>query len=70
MHPWLGIDRYLLANHMLSSSDKNSDVQNMLDKLKSVMQTICTKVVSMAYDVTNKIIYWCENQKWDNIKNK
>lgn len=69
-HPWMGMDRYLLANRMLSSGDKNFDVKNMFDILKSVSQTVCPTVVSMVYDVTQKIVYWCENQKWDNIKNK
>lgn len=66
-HPWMGMDRYLLANRMLSSGDKNFDVKNMFDILKSVSQTVCPTVVSMVYDVTQKIVYWCENKDWENV---
>ena len=66
-HPWMGWDRYLIAEKMLEEASDDLDVKGMFDILKAVSQTVCPTVVSMVYDVSERRVYWCENRAWDRI---
>lgn len=33
-----------------------------------VSQTVCPTVVSMVFDVDERIVYWCENRNYQDIK--
>lgn len=66
-HPWMGEDRYQKATNMLENANDDFDVEECFDILKAVAQDVCPTVVSMVYDVTEKIVYWCENQRWSTI---
>ena len=70
LHPWMGLDRYNKANEFLAHVSDNFDVTDCFEILKQVSQTVCPTVVSMVFDVTENIVYWCMNQKWDNINKK
>lgn len=65
-HPWMGLDRYELANRMLSEKDDDFNENDCFEILKAVSQQICPTVISMVYDVNNRIVYWCTNQNWAN----
>ena len=67
-HPWMGYDRYLKAKEMLENANDDFDVKDCFEILKAVSQTVCPTIVSMVYDVTEKIVYYCENQNWKKIK--
>lgn len=66
-HPWMGLDRYEKAVFMLESSENDFDVSDCFEILKSTAQTVCPTVVSMVFDVTDNIVYWCENREWNNV---
>ena len=68
MHPWMGYDRYETATQMLKDAPDDFDVTDCFDILKKVSQTVCPTVVSMVYDVTERVVYWCEHQKWSEIQ--
>lgn len=67
-HPWMGYDRYETASQMLKSASDDFDVTECFDILRRVAQTACPTVVSMVYDVTDRTVYWCEQQKWNEIQ--
>lgn len=67
-HDWMGLDRYKKAEEMLNTINDDFDVQDCFDILKETSQTVCPTVVSMVYDVSVNIVYWCENRDWDTIK--
>ena len=67
-HPWMGWDRYHKAEAMLRESKDDFDVDDCFELLKAVSQEVCPTVVSMVYDVTERIVYWCENRNWEKIK--
>ena len=67
-HPWMGYDRYETASQMLKSASDDFDVTECFDILRRVAQTVCPTVVSMVYDVTDRTVYWCEQQKWNEIQ--
>ena len=69
-HPWMGWDRYQKTEEMLSTMKDDFNVSDCFDILREVSQTVCPTVVSMVYDVTDRIVYWCENRQWDDIKQK
>lgn len=69
-HPWMGMDRYRMAEDMLSEATETFDVQECFDILKACSQTVCPTVVSMVFDVTQRKVYWCENRRWENIEMK
>ena len=69
-HPWMGMDRYEKANAYLSEKGENFGVKDMFELLKSVAQTVCPTVVSMVFDATDGVVYWCENRKYDEIKSQ
>ena len=70
LHPWMGLDRYNIAKEMLEKANDDFDVNDCFQILKAASQEICPTVVSMVFDVTNSIVYWCENRNWNNILNK
>ena len=67
-HPWMGWDRYKKAEEMLEKSGDVFEVSDCFEVLEAVSQTVCPTVVSMVYDVTEKMVYWCENRQWDDIQ--
>ena len=69
-HPWMGLDRYETATAMLESADSGFDAEDCFRVLKATAQTVCPTVVSMVYDVTDRVVYWCENREWDHIQQK
>lgn len=69
-HPWMGLDRYEKAVLMLESSENGFDVSDCFEILKSTAQTVCPTVVSMVFDVTENIVYWCENREWNKVSSK
>ena len=66
-HPWMGWDRYHIAKEMLENANNDFDVNDCFKILKAVSQTVCPTVISMVFDVTDLTVYWCENQKWDEV---
>ncbi len=69
-HPWMGLDRYNKAVEMLEKSSEDFGISACFEILKATAQTTCPTVVSMVFDVTDKIVYWCENRDWDNIEKR
>lgn len=69
-HDWMGWDRYKKVEEMLKVSNDDFDVKDCFDVLKAASQTVCPTVVSMVYDASENTVYWCENRKWDDIKEK
>ena len=69
-HPWMGYNRYETATKMLESAKEDFDVKDCFEILKSVAQVACPTVVSMVYDVTERKVYWCEKQKWDEVQSQ
>ena len=67
-HPWMGWDRYQIADSILRDADEDFDVKDCFDVLKSAAQEVCPTVVSMVFDVTERTVHWCENRSWDNIQ--
>ena len=68
-HPWMGWDRYNKAETLIKKATDYFDVNDCFFVLKEVSQTICPTVVSMVYDVTEKIVYWCQNRQWEKVNN-
>ena len=69
-HPWMGWDRYHVAEEMLKDAQEDFDVCDCFDILKAVAQDVCPTVVSMVFDVTDKKVYWCENKNWSDVQEK
>lgn len=69
-HDWMGWDRYNKAEEMIKNATEDFDVKDCLNILKAVSQTVCPTVVSMVFDVGDNVVYWCENRKWEDIKQK
>lgn len=69
-HPWMGWDRYQKADQLLKTAHENFDVDDCFHVLKEVSQTVCPTVVSMAFDVTDRTVYWCEDRKWGEIRSQ
>lgn len=69
-HPWMGWDRYQTATKMLEEASEDFDVRDCFAILQAVSQEICPTVVSMVFDVTEKVVYWCKNRQWDQIQKK
>ena len=66
-HPWMGWDRYQTAKEMLEHASDGFDVKDCFAVLREVSQEVCPTVVSMAFDVTEMKVYWCENRQWDTV---
>lgn len=69
-HPWMGWDRYHVAESMLKDTSDDFDVNDCFDILKVVAQDVCPTVVSMVFDATDRKVYWCENKDWNNVNEK
>ncbi len=69
-HPWSGADRYAVAEKMLKDSNADFNVSDAFAVLKATSQEVCPTVVSLVYDATEHIAYWCEKRQWDNIKSQ
>ena len=69
-HPWMGWDRYHTAKEMLEQATDDFDVTDCFEILRKVLQKACPTVVSMVYDVTDRVVYWCEHQKWSEIQTR
>ena len=67
-HPWMGWDRYRTAEDMLRGASEDFDTEDCFAVLRAVAQETCPTVVSMAFDVGERTVYWCENRKWDRIR--
>ena len=67
-HPWMGLDRYRKVEAMLQSAPDDFDVKDCFAVLRAASQEVCPTVVSMVFDVRNRIVYWCENREWDRIR--
>ena len=62
------LKKYETAMQSLKSAADDFDVADCFEILKKVSQTVCPTVVSMVYDVTERVVCWCENQMWSDIK--
>ncbi len=69
-HPWMGWDRYHTAEEMLKNAPDDFSAGECFGILRAVSQEVCPTVVSMVYDVTDGIVYWCENRNWDESARK
>lgn len=69
-HPWMGWDRYHKAVEMIENKKDGFDVADCFDVLRQTAQTVCPTVVSMVYDITDHMVYWCENREWNAITKK
>lgn len=67
-HPWMGWDRYNKAVELLVQNKDDFDVSDCFEILKETAQTVCPTVVSMVFDATDKVVYWCENRRWNQIE--
>ena len=67
VHPWMGWDRYHTAERMLRDAGDDFGVGECFNVLKAVAQEVCPTVVSMVYDVSDKVVYWCEGREWDKV---
>lgn len=67
-HPWMGLDRYHKTEAMLRSTADSFDVADCFAVLREASQEVCPTVVSMAFDVQERTVYWCENRDWDRIR--
>ena len=69
-HPWMGMDRYQIADRMLSEAGDDFDVRDCFEVLKACSQEVCPTVVSMVLDINDRRVYWCENRRWDSVEVK
>lgn len=69
-HPWMGWDRYNKAVEMLEKKNDDFDISDCFDILQETAQTVCPTVVSMVFDVSDNIVYWCENREWNQVEKK
>ncbi len=67
IHPWMGWDRYRKAEEVLNERNDDFGVENCFALLKEVSQEVCPTVVSMVYDAGEKIVYWCEERRWNEL---
>lgn len=67
-HPWMGWDRYCIAEEMLKKRRPDFGVSDCFEVLKNTSQTVCPTVVSMVFDTAESTVWWCENRKWDKIE--
>lgn len=69
-HPWMGMDRYQIAEEMLKNASHDFDVKDCFEILRKTSQEVCPTVVSMVFDVTDMKVYWCENRNWNLVKER
>jgi len=68
-HPWMGWERYQTAVEIRGKQDSSFDfeVSDCFELLKRTSQTQCPTVISMLFDVSERMVYWCEKRNWDDI---
>ena len=66
-HPWMGLDRYHKAEELLRAAPDTFGVSDAFAVLRAVAQQVCPTCVSMVFDVTERKVYWCEQQDWAQI---
>ena len=44
------------------------DTDDCFGVLRAVSQETCPTVVSMVFDVGERIVSWCENRQWDSVR--
>ena len=69
-HPWMGWDRYCLAEELLRQAPWDFDVPDCFEILRRVSQEVCPTVVSMVFDVSERKVYWCLNRRFGEIREK
>lgn len=69
-HPWMGWDRYNKAVELLGAADDDFDAADCFALLKETAQTVCPTVVSMVFDVSESMVFWCEGRNWDRVEEK
>ncbi|MGN0261357.1 MAG: hypothetical protein ACI4B9_00690 [Eggerthellaceae bacterium] len=67
-HPWMGQDRYGIAERMLQGTSDSFDVDDCFEVLKAVSQEACPTVVSMVFDATEGVVHWCLDRRWDEVE--
>ena len=67
-HPWMGLDRYRAAEKRLREARDDFDVPDAFAILREVAQEVCPTVVSMVFDPAERKVYWCENRRWDDVR--
>lgn len=67
-HPWMGQDRYGIAERMLRGAPDSFDADDCFEVLKAVSQEECPTVVSMVFDATEGVVHWCLDRHWDEIE--
>ena len=67
-HPWMGWDRYHIAEEILVNAGDDINIESCFAALRAASQEVCPTVVSMVYDVQERIVYWCENRNWDMVQ--
>lgn len=69
-HPWMGWERYNRAVEMLENKKEEFDVSDCFEILRETAQTLCPTVVSMVFDVSDNMVYWCTNKEWGQVEKK
>ena len=69
-HPWMGWDRYRIAEELLRKASDDFDAADCFAILRAVSQEICPTVVSMVFDVTERKVYWCCDRAWEDVREK
>lgn len=62
-HPWMGWDRYGTATRRLAAAPDNFAVDDCLQLLQDVAQTVCPTVISMVFDVSANRVVWTYPQQ-------
>ena len=55
---------------MLEQAGDDFDADGCFAILREVSQTVCPTVVSMVYDLTEKVVYWCTERQWNRIEQR
>lgn len=67
-HPWMGWERYQRARAMIAEAGDDFGVAKCLDVLAAVAQEACPTRVSMAFDVGERCVHWCEDRRFDQVR--
>ena len=64
VHPWMGWDRYQIAEGLLRKAPEDFDVKDCFAVLRAVAQDACPTVVSMVFDVQERTVYSVGHLLW------
>ena len=67
-HLWMGWDRYHKAEELLRETPGDPSAEDCFRILRAVSQEACPTVVSMVFDVGERLVSWCENRNWEDVK--